>query len=113
MTSLPELKEPKPAYMTQASVTSFSHQGASAAELDARWTALPGQKASDIRLLAGGVAAAAPTVQPMTVKDSIAAKNAHLMALVQQQKREDEQEQVHLLRDHSCMLRPLVPSSQD
>eukprot|EP00892_Ulva_mutabilis_P003197 jgi/Ulvmu1/12879/UM098_0067.1 len=93
MTALPEKREPKPAYMKHASVTSFSHEGSSVAEVDVGWTALPGQAASEVRLLAGGAAAAAPTVQPMTVEDLIAAKNAQLMELVREQERESQQEQ--------------------
>lgn len=95
MTALPENMESKPAYMNQASVTAFSHQGSGAAEVDAGWTALPGQKASDIRMLTGMANVVTPTIQPMTLEDSIAAKNSQLMALVQQKERDNQPEQVH------------------
>lgn len=88
MTALPQKKQSKPAYMSQASVTSFSQQGGVGnAESDAGWTALPGQKASEVRLLTSEAGAMARTVQPMTVKESIAAKNLQLMALAQQQEK--------------------------
>lgn len=90
MTMLPEKRESKPAYMAQANVTTFSQQGGFGnAVPDAGWTALPGQSASAVRTLTSGATTMPKTVQPKTVKESIAEKNMHLMALVQQQERCD------------------------
>lgn len=51
--------------------------------MDATWAALPGERASDMRLLTNRSQAEVKTVQPMSVSSSIAAKNLHLMALAQ------------------------------
>lgn len=93
MTALPGKRPSKPAYMAQANVTSFSkHGGVGNAESDAGWTALPGQKASEVRLLTSRAGVTARTVQPMTVKESITAKNLHLMALARQQDKSSQPE---------------------